>query len=109
MLSYWDGPDAAILGYLTRLFAEADTVLDPFSDAQAAQVLWAMCSQDISHYLLVLTATFLPLQARLDCLDEMDALFGRFFARWCSPHLSHLDTTGTPASVNSLNGVCYMW
>ena len=107
--SYWYGPNATIVGYMTRLFAEADTVLASFSDAQAAQGLWAMCSQDDAEYPLLLTAASLPLQARLECLEAMTSLFGRFFARRCTPHLSHLDRIATPAHVSPLNGVCYMW
>ena len=105
----WDGPGATIVAYMTRLFREADAVLAPFSDAQAAQGLWAMCSADISEYPCLLTAASVPFAARLDCLHAMDALFGRFFARRCSPHLSHRDRAATPAHVSPLNGVCYMW
>lgn len=108
--TFWEGPDATIVEYMTRLFAEADAVLNPFSDAQAAQGLWAMVSQDVSPYPLLLTERAVPIRARVDCIEAMDSLFGRFFARRCSPHLSHLDTAaGTPANACPLNGVCYIW
>jgi hypothetical protein len=39
---FWDGPAITIVEYMTRLFMEANTALKPFSDAQAAQGLYAV-------------------------------------------------------------------
>ena len=99
---YWYGPDATILAYMTRLFTDAETILASYSDAQAAQGLWAMCNNYDSQYPDVLTAISLPFQDRLDCVNAMDALFRRFFARRCTADMSDTEP-------GKLDGVCYMW
>ena len=108
---FWEGPATTMSKYMTRLFAEAETVLNPFSDAQAAQGLYAIISNSMAGYPSLLLDKSVPLRSCLDCVEAIETLFRCYFAERCSPHLSHLDTaeTGTPPHINPLNGVCYMW
>jgi hypothetical protein len=106
---FWDGPAATIVGYMARLFAEADNALSPFSEAQAAQGLHAVAANGPTEYAFLLLDTTVPLRSRLDCIGAMEALFRHYLARRCTPHLSHLDRIKTPDHVSPLNGVCYMW
>src|SRR5262245_52046329 len=96
---YWsehDVSDTDLIAYLTRLFEECDTILQPFSDAQASQGLWLLLHED---YFQALKETDVSLLDRLRCINAMETLFEKCFARRCSPHLSHLDEPG----INPLN------
>ena len=106
---YWDGPPADIVTYLTRIFEKCETVLSAFSDAQVAQGLNYLISNDHSEYAFALLETEVPLADRLHCIDSMAILFERYFALRCSDHLSHRIIGGAPEGLNPLNGICYMW
>ncbi len=102
---FWEGPAATIVDYLTRTFAQADVVLQPFSDAQVGQGLYAITGNGPTEYPFALLDTSVPLSLRLDCIGAMTSLFERCFARRCTPVLSDLNEPGG----GPLNTVCYMW
>lgn len=102
---YWDGPPAATLDYLTRLFADPLPVLKDYSDAQLNRGLWYVLGASGANHPEVLAHPDLPVEARVRCLYAMTTLFRELFAVRCSPHLSHIDEPG----AGVLNGACYMW
>ena len=103
----WEGSSAEIIAHLTRTFEECETALNPFSDAQAAQGLDFLVSNCLSGYMQELKEVKVPLGDRLRCVEAMATLFERYFAKRCTPHLSHLSMP--EPGVSPLNGVCFLW
>ena len=103
--SYWAGPPAQTIEFLTEAFERSAEVLLPYSDAQLKQGLWFLVSNSCSDHMLALHKAEVPWPARERCIRSMQVLYEACFARRCSPHLSHLDEPG----ANPLNAVCYMW
>ncbi len=101
----WDGPSAATIAYLTRLFNDPVPALEGYSDGQLGQGFWYLVSNGGGDYLRPLLDPTVPLPTRLVCLDAIPTLFEKLFLPRCSPHLSHLDEPGT----NPINSPIYMW
>ena len=96
---------ATSVGYLTKLFKSADTILARFSDEQLNQAFWYLASNACSNYMFALLEDGVAWPKRQECIRSIGNLFERVFAKRCSEHLSHLDEPG----ANPLNSACYMW
>lgn len=101
----WDGPPVVTVTYIIRVFENADEIFKPYSDAQVNQGLWFLVNSACSDNMLALFDASVPPADRGRCLRSIFILFERYFAKRCSPHLSHLNEPG----ANPLNLVCYMW
>ena len=97
-----------VVGYLSRLFEGAATLLRPFSDAQAAQGLEYLINNALSNYMFPLMDPDVAWSERRRAIGAMYVVFASVFEPRCSPTLSHTLTEPDPA-VNPLNGPCYMW
>jgi hypothetical protein len=102
---WWDGPAPLTVSYLGRLFEEAGALLEPYSDVQANQGLWYLCSNSCSNHMLALLDPAVSEQERVGCIRSFRNLYRTCFLPRCTPHLSHLDEPGAGA----INPVCYMW
>ena len=97
-------PPTTAVTYLTRLFENCKELLRPYSDAQVNQGLWLL-SDSGDDYTPALREASVPWPDRRRAVRSIRNLFADCFATRCSPHLSHLDESGT----NPLNSICYMW
>ena len=97
------------IAFLTRLFEECETVLNPYSDAQVAQGLDYLMGRGNLDYGFELRNTEIPLSDRLHCIESIATLFERCFAVRCFPYLCHSTTRGTSEGYNPLNGICCVW
>jgi hypothetical protein len=105
---WWDDEEQPLvtINYLTRLFENPISALEPYSDAQINKGLWSLISSSGEYYMMfVIRRADVPWSERQRCAEAMFTLFERLFAVRCTPTLSHL---GEP-NANPLNGVCYMW
>ena len=102
---WWDGLAADTVQFLTRAFENAAVLFQPYSDAQLNQGLWFLASNACSNHMFALMDSGVPWAARQRCVRSIHNLFQDCFARRSTPHLSHLDESGT----SPLNLVCYMW
>ncbi|HEX7858725.1 MAG TPA: hypothetical protein VF773_00200 [Verrucomicrobiae bacterium] len=100
---------ARFIDYGTRLFNNSAELLKPFSDAQINDGLYLLISNNCSDQIFAIKNQNTPLEARLDFLNGIFALNRDCFDPRCTPHLSHLDRSETPAHVSRLNSICYMW
>ena len=103
--AYWDGSPDLTVAYLTRLFENPGPYLQPYSNEQLNQGFWYLVSNSGSTHMFALLDEQVPQEARIRCVRAFYPLFEKIFAKFCSPHLSHLDEPG----ANPLNTVCYMW
>lgn len=102
---WWRGSHDQIIQFVTQAFENAETVFEPYSDAQLNQGLWFIASNGCSDYMFALLDPGVPWSARQRCVRSMHNLFEECFAKRCTPQLSHLDEPG----ASPLNRVCYMW
>ena len=102
---WWHSSNLQIIQFVTQAFENAETLFEPYSDAQLNQGLWFIASNGCSDYMFALLDPGVPWSARQRCVRSMHNLFEECFAKRCTPHLSHLDEPG----ASPLNGVCYMW
>jgi hypothetical protein len=102
---WWDPAPGEAVAYLTRLFEAPEPALRWFSDGQIAQGLTYLVDTSASGDNGWLSATSVPIEHRLRCVEAVGAFFARLFAPRCTPHLSHLGEAG----AGPLNRVCYMW
>jgi hypothetical protein len=100
---------ALTLQYVTRLFENMHSATRRYSDQQIADGLWFLASTSCSEHLLLLYDARAAWGQRERGLNAIYLLYANLFAKRCTPHLSHLDRTSTPAHVNPLNAPCYMW
>jgi len=106
----WSDTPEVTLRYLTKLFEDPATILTRYSEDQIKQGLWFLTNSSAWDVLCVLWDETLPRSDRERGIRSMYSLFETFFARRCSQHLSHTDSSNHPvAGVSPLNGVCYMW
>jgi hypothetical protein len=103
--NWWRGSSAQIVQFVTRAFENAKVLFEPYSDAQLNQGLWFIASNGCSDYMFALLDPQVPWPDRQRCVRSMHNMFEEYFARRCTPHLSHLDEPG----ASPLNSVCYMW
>lgn len=104
LVDWGEVPSAVLVGYLTGLFEQADSLLRPFSDAQLSQSFWFL----LGHGTDVNVALFdpsVPWAERVRCYRSMLVLYESCFRLRCGHYLSHLNET----SDHPLNGLCYMW
>jgi len=102
---WWDPEPTIAVEYLTRLFADADALLQWFSDAQIAQGLTYLVDTSATGDSGWLYSRAVPAARRRACIEATVELFARLFAPRCSAQLGHL----SESPAGSLNGVCYMW
>ena len=102
---WWHGSNAQIIQFVTQAFENAETLFEPYSDAQLNQGLWFIASNGCSDYMFALLDPGVSWSARQRCVRSMHNLFVECFAKRCTPHLSHLDEPG----MSPLNMACYMW
>ena len=98
----WTASPVTVVDYITRLFEEAPTHLEAFSDAQADQGLWFLAMGAFTEGLSLLWEDGVLESQRSRCLRSIYTLFERYFAVHCSPPFSD-------AGENPLNMSCYMW
>lgn len=91
------------LEYVTRLFSDAGTILSRFDDAQVNQGLWELVGASGELHPMLFRG--LPWEDRKRGVLSISALYESLFLPRCSPHLSHLDDSGS----NPVNSICYMW
>lgn len=111
---YWADDDDAfepnpvrLVAHSTRLFEQSAEVLARFTDEQVDQGFWFLVGAPPE--LDVLCANVVPLPDRLQCIRSMSALFERYFAVRCTPHLCHLLKRKDEPGVGPLNSSCFMW
>lgn len=102
---WWTPQPAVAVDYLTRLFRQADILLDGFADRQIAQGLTYLVDTSVRGETDWLCARSVPVARRRACIEATATLFGNLFARRCAAALGHLGESAVP----SINGVCYMW
>ena len=102
---WWDPKPVVAVGYLTRLFEDAETALRYFSDSQIAQGLTYLVSTSASGDNGWLYSRDVQLEERVRCIEAVASLFVQIFVPRCTPHLSHL----SESEAGTLNCVCYMW
>ena len=102
---WWDPKPVEAVAYLTRLFEDPERSLCWFSDDQIAQGLTYLVGTSASGDNGWLSATEVPVEARVRCVEAIGKLFDQLFAPRCTPHLSHL----SEVAAGTLNCVCYMW
>jgi hypothetical protein len=88
--------------YLTRLFENPITILEPYSDAQINHGLWYLTDPSCSNHSFALIRPGVALPQRLRAIST---LFEQLYASRCTDHLCHLDEPG----AGDLNTSCYMW
>lgn len=102
---WWDGPAANTIQFMTRLFENAGSILEPYNDAQLNQGLWFLADNACSNHMFALLDSAVPWADRQRCIRSIHNLFEQCFAKRCTSHLSHRDEPG----ASPLNLVCYMW
>jgi len=103
---WWDPKPVEAVAYLTRLFEDPERTLCWFSDDQIAQGLTYLVGTSASGDNGWLSASEVPVEARVRCVEAIGKLFDQLFAPRCTPHLSHLSEVSRRARINR---VCYMW
>ena len=101
----WDEDAPETVSFLTQAFENSAQLFEPYSDAQLNQGLWFLASNACSSHMFALMDVRVPWSERQRCLASFHQLYKQFFARRCTPHLSHIDEPG----ASPLNMVCYMW
>lgn len=101
----WNDTPKHVAVLITETFERSGELLAQFSDAQLAQALWYLVSNNGSGFMFSLVEPTVPIKTRLRALQSFVPLFEQVMAQRCSPYLSHLDEQG----ANPLNAVCYMW
>jgi len=104
LVDWGEIPSPVLVGYLTRLFEQADGLLRSFTDAQISQSFWLLLGQG-TEVNIALVDPAVPRPDLVSCHRSMIVLFERCFAPRCGPYLSHL----CEGSDHPLNGLCYMW
>ncbi len=100
-----DEPDDEVgIKYLTKLFSEPEW-LEQYLPAQVNCGLGFIIDPGCSNHMFALYNSSIPLEERLNCLNSIEILFEKYFAKHCTEHLSHLDEEGR----SEVNRVCYMW
>ena len=84
---------------------EPEPLADQFADSQIGQGLYYLIDNGAGAHCRFLIDGSVPIEARVACIEAMQALFARLFQPRCAPILSHLDEPGG----DRLNQVCYMW
>lgn len=90
-----------MVGYLTRLFADAPTHLSRFSHEQVAQGLWFVLNEIRDNHMFALGDRSVADDARQRCLDAMFVLYRDYFAKECPKETGEEHYT-------ELNEICYM-
>ncbi|HKY55358.1 MAG TPA: hypothetical protein VJM08_13665, partial [Anaerolineales bacterium] len=102
---WWEEEPADVIEFLTQAFENAETIFQPYSDAQLNQGLWFIASNSCSNHMFALMDASVPWSAQKRCIYSIHQLYEQCFAKRCTPHLSHIDEPG----AGPLNSVCYMW
>lgn len=102
---FWNGPPAVTVEYLTRLFRDADTILEWYADAQIDQGFWYMFSGCTLFNDLL--DGHVAEDARLACVESIFALYEKLFAPRCAAELGHSMRSGD--RPHPLNTTCYMF
>lgn len=100
---YFEGSDAEIIRYFTRMFKESGTVLQKFSDEQVDQGLWYVFGAG-SNFSFQMRDGKVPDKDKLALIRSIYTLYSDLFSKRCSPVLSHLDQAG----ALPVNSICYM-
>lgn len=102
---WWDelkNPSITI-GYLTRLFENAVTLLAPYSDEQIKQGLWFIGMPAHSDHLFAYAKV--TKDEQLKFLEAMYQLYAKFFTARCSKDTFLSDKKNN----HPINGICYIW
>ncbi len=100
---YFEGTDAEIIQFFTRMFNESGSVLQKFSDEQLDQGLWYVFGAG-SNFSFQMRDGKVPDSEKLALIRSIYTLYSDLFSRRCSPVLSHLDQPG----ALPINSICYM-
>jgi hypothetical protein len=108
---WWDYrvAPAFTLDCLIQLFENTQTTTSAYSDAQIAHALWFIGSSSSSGYMETLFDGKLNWATRQRAFNAIYTLFENFFAKRCTPHLSHTIRNIEPPDISPLNVTCYMW
>ena len=102
---WWSPQPEQAIEFLTRLFENPEPLTDQFADSQIGQGLYYLIDNGAGAHCRFLIDGSVPIEARVACIEAMQALFARLFQPRCAPILSHL---GEPGG-DKLSQVCYMW
>jgi hypothetical protein len=100
----FEASDYEMTELISQTFQNAGKDLTKHTDAQVDQGIWYFVSMSCSDFLRSLNSSEVPLEKRLEAIQNIFHLYSDCFAKRCAETLGHLSEEGSP-----LNSSCYMF
>jgi hypothetical protein len=100
----FEASDDEIVDLISQTFRNAGKDLTKYTDAQVDQGIWYFVSESGAGFLRSLKSPEVPLEKRLEAIQNVFYLYSDCFAKRCDETLGHLSEVGSP-----LNSSCYMF